>query len=78
MSNANLVNVVNRWEAEEDGWEFRIDESLDGYFNVYYNSNGYWVNNHLWFPTYQSARSFMKKEYDLSTRMKKVSLVSSN
>lgn len=53
---------------------FGIIETGEGYFEIYYRLYSTLDNHdHMWFPTYSSARNFLKKEHCLETRMKKVS-----
>ncbi|MGH0950702.1 hypothetical protein [Bacillus mycoides] len=83
MSYKEIGNdTVNRWTREVDAFKCVIDEKLDGLFYVYYKEKilgmniwGAWEDNALWFPTYQSARNYLKKEYDFSGRMKKNSIM---
>ncbi|MDO8159608.1 hypothetical protein FKQ51_20070 [Bacillus toyonensis] len=74
------TDIVNRWTGEVDSFKCIIDERLDGLFLVYYKEKifgmniwGAWEDRSLWFPTYQSARRHLKKEYCFDGRMKKYS-----
>ena len=61
----------NIWFIEEDSMWFAIVEQHDSYFYAYYYS-GYWCDDHMWFLNYAAARRYLKREFDVKGRMKKV------
>lgn len=66
-----MTDIVNQWEGEEDGWKFKITENSRGIFVPYWNSQGWWNDDYMWFPNYQGARNYLKREYFFNGRMKK-------
>lgn len=63
--------VVKVWEAEDGNYTYRITEERDARFNVTIDFLG--KIEYLWFESYSGARAYLKKEYCLTGRMKRIS-----
>lgn len=59
------------WIGEDDSFKCTIKETSDGYFDLIVV--GRFSDFKDWFPSYKSARNFLKREYAFTGRMKKIS-----
>lgn len=62
---------MNVWIGEDGHFKCTIKEKFDGYFDLIIVDR--FSNFKDWFPSYKSARNFLKREYAFTGRMKKVS-----
>lgn len=61
----------NEWYCDDGQFSYAITEDVDGCFYASYHTT-YWISDNLWFPSYSSARTYLKKEFGFTGRMKKV------
>ncbi|MDF9538113.1 hypothetical protein P5750_22365 [Bacillus cereus] len=59
------------WEAEDGNYTYRITEEREAKFNITIDFLG--KIESLWFESYSGARTFLKREYYFTGRMKRIS-----
>ncbi|WP_063668156.1 hypothetical protein [Bacillus nakamurai] len=61
---------MKKWTAKEGNYTYTIDERADGNFDLTINFLG--DRLYLWFPSYKSARDYLRREEDFTGRMNQV------
>ncbi|MCY7943901.1 hypothetical protein [Bacillus inaquosorum] len=61
---------VKKWVAKEGSYTYTIEESGHRHFDLTIDHLG--DKMYLWFPSYQSARDYLRREEDFIGRMKQV------
>ncbi|PGB56868.1 hypothetical protein [Bacillus anthracis] len=62
---------MNVWKGKEGRYKYTIKEREDGYFDLTVDAP--YDNLEEWFPSYRTAREFLKREYYFTGRMKQIS-----
>ncbi|ATX84247.1 MULTISPECIES: hypothetical protein [Bacillus] len=62
---------MKKWTAKEGNYTYIIRENSDGTFDLTVK-NPIRSDFHLWFPSYKSARDYLRCEEDFTGRMKQV------
>jgi len=63
---------MNKWKLETNSETIIITEEDKNYFTVHTDHWSDTITNTLWFPSYQSARKYVKEEMHVEGRFKKV------
>ncbi|MDN5389857.1 MULTISPECIES: hypothetical protein [Bacillus] len=68
---SGIVSAVKKWMAKDGNYTYTIEEGPYGDFDLTIDSpiSG---KMHLWFPSYRSARDYLRREEDFKGRMKLV------
>ncbi|WP_426568659.1 hypothetical protein P5614_021080 (plasmid) [Bacillus velezensis] len=61
---------MKNWTAEHGNCTYTIEETTDGTFDLTVNVLG--KKTYLWFPSYVSARNYLRNEEAFTGRMKQV------
>lgn len=63
---------MKKWQLETDRETITIMEERENYFTVHTDHWSDTLTNTLWFPSYQSARKYVREELYVEGRFKKV------
>ncbi|MFE9945447.1 hypothetical protein ACFYP2_17090 [Bacillus velezensis] len=61
---------MKKWTAKEGNCTYTIEERADGIFDLTVDVLG--QKTYLWFPSYASARNYLRNEESFIGRMKQV------
>ncbi|MED4843910.1 hypothetical protein [Bacillus atrophaeus] len=62
---------MKKWIAKDSNYTYTIEESPCGNFDLTID-NPITEKMQLWFPSYKSARDYLRREEDFTGRMKQV------